>query len=76
MLYCDFVAKLWMKLHTPRLHIQRNGIYVFGCFTVLLIKLYDTTGKIIEYSGFSINVLSIYHIPIKGNGLLGVEGLW
>ena len=75
MLYCDFVAKLWMKLHTPRLHIQRNGIYVFGCFTVLLIKLYDTTGKIIEYSGFSINVLSIYHISIEGNGLLGVEGL-
>ena len=49
MLYCDFVAKLWMKLHTPRLHIQRNGIYVFGCFTVLLIKLYDTTGKIKLY---------------------------
>ena len=46
MLYCDFVAKLWMKLQTPRLHIQRNGIYVFGCFTVLLIKLYDTTAKI------------------------------
>lgn len=76
MLYCDFVAKLWMKLHTPRLHIQGNVIYVFGCFTVLLIKLYDTTGKIVEYSGFSINVLSIYRIPIKENGLHGVEGLW
>ena len=35
-----------MTLHTPRLHIQRNGIYVFGCFTVLLIKLYDKTAKI------------------------------